>query len=238
MHYFARRFAMDIDNLGPAIIDQLVQTGLVHDVADLYGLTLDQLTSLERIGDKSAENLLAEIEASKKRPLDRLICAIGIPQIGQVAAKQLAESAESLDQLLGWTADEAKAALCQIQGFGPSMAEAVLGFLADSEQRALLEKLRRLGVSTSQPKEDAKATFDGPLSGKSFCVTGVLSRKRDDVHDLIRKAGGTVHDSVKRGTSYLVTGDKVGKAKLDAATKKGALIVTEEELMKLFAGEG
>jgi len=203
----------------------------------LYRLELSQLTALGRVGDKSAENLLAAIEASKKRPLDRLICAIGIPQIGQVAAKQLAESAESLDRMLAWTPEEARSSLNHIHGFGPSMIDAVLGFLADTEQRSLLEKLRQLGVSTAQPKDHETETADGPLRGKSFCVTGVLSRKREEVHSLIRQAGGSVHDSVKSGTSFLVTGDKVGKSKLDAAKKKGAVILTEAELMNMLSGQ-
>jgi DNA ligase (NAD+) len=231
--HFSRRFAMDIDQLGEALIDQLVDTGLVKDVADLYDLDVAALADLERMGKKSAENVVAAIQASKSRTLDRLLTGIGIEHVGQVAARQLAEAAGSLEGLLTWTKDEARERVDAIAGFGPKMAESVVAFLFDPDDRALLEKLRARDVSRPQPVHE---TVDGPLSGSSFCVTGVLSRKREDVHADIRAAGGTVHDSVKKGTTYLVAGEKVGKSKLDAAKKTGATIIDEAALERMIHG--
>ncbi len=235
IHYFARRFAMDIDHLGVVLVEQLVDKGIVRDVADLYTLTATQVAELERMGEKSAENVIASIAASRTRTLDRLLCGLGIPQIGQVAARQLAEEAVTLEALLAWSEAAAREHVGQIHGFGPKMVDSVVAFLMDPVQRELMEKLQKLGVGAPQPK--AHVATEGPLLGKSFCVTGVLSRKRDDVHADIRAAGGTVHDSVKKGTSYLVAGEKTGKSKLDQAKKFGTRVVSEAELAKLLAGE-
>ncbi len=234
IHHYARRFAMDIDHLGPAVIELLVDRKMVRDVADLYDLTLLQLSSLPRLGAKSADNLLREIEASRERPLDRLICGVGIPQIGQVAARQLAEAAVTLETLLGWTAAQARERVGQIHGFGPNMVEEVVRFLQDPDQRSLLQRLAARSVSRPQPLESSAA--EGPLAGKSFCVTGVLTRKREDVHGMIRGAGGLVHDKIKKGTTYLVAGDKVGKSKTDDAKKYGVQVISEQQLYAMLAG--
>ena len=172
---------------------------------------------------------------SKERTLDRLLTGLGIEHVGQVAARQLAEAAGSLDALLAWNEDEVAERLQGVSGFGPKMVESVRAFIADPVERGLLEKLRARGVSRPQPKHEA--VTDGPLSGFSFCVTGVLSRRREDVHADIRNAGGEVHDKVKKGTSYLVAGDKVGKAKLDGAKKFGAKVIDEAGLAALLRGD-
>jgi DNA ligase (NAD+) len=234
LHY-SRRFAMDVDNLGEALIAQLVQGGQVRDVADLYDLTADELVKLERMGKKSAENVVGSIAASRERTLDRLLTGLGIDHIGQVAARQLAEAARDLKTLLSWNDEQARAAISAISGFGPKMVESVAAYLQAPESRALLEKLLARGVSREQPVDVASS--EGPLLGKSFCVTGVLSKKREDVHQDIRSAGGEVHDKVKKGTTYLVAGEKVGKAKLDSARKFGAQVIDEPGLNQLIAGE-
>jgi DNA ligase (NAD+) len=233
--YFSRRFAMDVDHLGTSLIEQLVKSGMVKDVGDLYALTAEQLESLERMGEKSAANVIASVARSRERHLDRLLCGLGIPQVGQVAAKQLAEEGGTLERILAWTEEEAREHVDAIRGFGPKMADSVVAFLKDPEQRALMEKLVKLGVGTPQPREAVAA--EGPLKGSTFCVTGVLSRKREDVHADIRAAGGEVHDSVKKNTTYLVAGDKTGKSKLDQAKKFGTKVLTEKELEALIAGE-
>lgn len=233
LHY-SRRFAMDVDQLGEALVDQLVDQGIVHDVADLYDLTRDTLLRLERMGQKSADNVVAAVLASKERPLDRLLTGVGIEHVGQVAAKQLAETAVSLGTLLAWSEEETREKVSAIAGFGPKMMESVVRFLADPEQRGLLEKLRDRGVSRAQPVAETAAS--GPLAGATFCVTGVLTRKREDVHAAIRAAGGTVHDGVKKGTTYLVIGEKVGKSKLDAAKKHGTKVIDEAGLERLLSG--
>jgi len=230
--HFSRRFALDIDRLGESLIEQLVSSGLVKDAADLYLLDAPKLEALERMGKKSAENVLTSIAGSKERTLDRLLTGLGIDGIGQVAARQLAESAGSLETLLGWKDEDVIAHVSAIAGFGPKLVESVRAYLADPERRHLLERLAELGVSRPQPRAASAAT--GPLSGSSFCVTGVLSRRREDVHADIRAQGGEVHDKIKQGTTYLVTGEKVGKAKLDAAKKFGTKVVTEAELDTLL----
>ncbi len=235
--YFARRFAMDIDHLGTALVEQLVDRGIVGDVADLYSpsLTPERIAELERMGVKSAQNVHASIQRSKARTLDRLLCGLGIPQIGQVAAKQLAEEAGTLEQLLAWTPEETREHVDAIRGFGPKMVEAVVEFLEDDGNKALLRKLVALGVGRPQPRADVAA--EGPLKGMAFCVTGVLSKKREDVHADIRAAGGEVHDAVRKTTTHLVAGDKTGKAKLDQAKKYGIRVVSEAELYAMMRGE-
>jgi DNA ligase (NAD+) len=233
--HFSRRFAMDIDHLGESLIEQLVQTGLVKDVADLYDLSAEKLEALERMGKKSADNVISSIAASKERTLDRLLTGLGIEHVGQVAARQLAEAVGSLEALLAWREDEVTERMADVSGFGPKMVESVRAFLFDPKERVLLEKLRERDVSRAQPKHET--AIEGPLRGLSFCVTGVLSRRREDVHADIRKAGGEIHDKVKKGTNYLVIGDKVGKAKLDGAKKFGAKVIGEAELASLSKGE-
>jgi len=232
--HYSRRYAMDIDHLGESLVHQLVETGLVRSLADLYTLTHEQLLALDRLGNKSAENILVAIESSKRRHFDRLVTGLGIDLIGQVAAVQLAERFRSLAQLTALSVDEVAQQAAEISGFGPKMVEALKSYLAAEEHRELLERLARLGVS--QPQPEPLAAPDGPLWGKTFCVTGVLSRKREDVHADIRAAGGTVHDKIKKDTNYLVAGEKVGQTKLGAAKKSGATVLTESELGVLLLG--
>jgi DNA ligase (NAD+) len=164
-----------------------------------------------------------------------LLCGLGIPQIGQVAAKQLAEEARTLEQLVAWSEAEVRDRVDAIRGFGPKMVDSVVLYLADPVHHELLEKLKALGVGAPQPV--AEVAKDGPLKGKSVCVTGVLSKKREDVHADIRAAGGEVHDSVKKTTSILVAGDKTGKSKLDQAKKFKTEVVDEKGLYAIISGE-
>jgi DNA ligase (NAD+) len=230
LHY-TRRFAMDIDHLGESLVDQLVDQGVVKSVVDLYDLRAETLIALERMGKKSAENVVKAITGSKDRTLDRLITGVGIEHVGQVAARQLAECAGDLQTLLGWTPEDVVQKVGSIAGFGPKMVESVAEFLRRSESRAVLEALLAHGVSRPMPQQERIA---GPLSGSSFCVTGTLSRKREDVHAAIRAAGGEVHDKVKKGTTYLVAGDKVGKAKIESAQKFGAQVIDEARLFAMI----
>jgi DNA ligase (NAD+) len=233
--YWARRFAMDVDHLGIALVDQLVDKGIVKDVADLYTLTVEQVVALERMGDKSAKNVVDAVQVSKTRTLDRLLCGLGIPQIGQVAAKQLAEVGHTLGEMIAWPSDEMRAKVDDIRGFGPKMVDSVVAFFQDEAQRRLMEKLVARGVGAPQPR--AEVVTEGPLLGKSFCVTGVLSRKREDIHAELRAAGARVDDGVKKDTTYLVAGDKTGKTKLDQAKKYGTRVLTEAEMESLLKGE-
>jgi DNA ligase (NAD+) len=231
--YFARRFAMDIDHLGEALVEQLVDRSIVRDVADLYGLTAERISELERMGKKSAKNVRDSIQVSKSRTLDRLLCGLGIAQIGQVAAKQLAEECGSLETMLAWTPEQVREHVGGIHGFGPKMVDSVAAFLGDPEQRSLMRKLEALEVGRPQPR--AEVARDGPLKGASLCVTGVLSKKREEVCADIRAAGGEVHESVKKTTTYLVAGDKTGKSKLEQAKKFGTKVISQEELRHLLS---
>ena len=232
--HYSRRFAMDVDRLGESLITQLVATNLVRDVADLYDLTAEKLEALERMGKKSADNVIVSVAASKTRTFDRLLTGLGIEHVGQVAARQLAEAIGSLDTLLALDDEGLAARMAGISGFGPKLSESVRAYAADPESRDLLTRLSARGVSVAQPQ--AEGPTDGPLRGFSFCVTGVLSRRREDVHADIRAKGGEIHDKVKTGTSYLVAGEKVGKAKLDSAKKHGTKVISEAELEALLAG--
>jgi DNA ligase (NAD+) len=225
--HWSRRFAMDVNHLGESLVDQLVDAGLVADVAALYDLTYGAVVQLERMGDKSAKNLVEAIASSKARPFSRVLTGLGIPQIGQVAAKQMAEQVRSGDALLALGAEELRATLGSIHGFGEKMVEAAVGFVFDQETRALLERLRERDVGTPEP---VSQRVEGPLSGQRVCVTGTLSKKREVVHEAIRGAGGVVHDSVKKDTTILVAGEKVGQAKLDQAKKHGVRVIGEADL--------
>jgi DNA ligase (NAD+) len=187
------------------------------------------------MGKKSADNLTRSIAGSRERNFDRLLTGLGIDHIGQVAAKQLAEAAGSLQTLLSWSEEETTAHVDAIAGFGPKMVEAVRDYLFDPAQRELLEKLAARDVSRPQPRAEVAA--EGPLAGASFCVTGVLTRKREAVHADIRAAGGVIHDKVKKGTTFLVAGEKVGKSKLDSAKKHGTRVVDEPTLDKMLRAE-
>jgi DNA ligase (NAD+) len=154
--------------------------------------------------------------------------------VGQVAARQLAEEAHTLERMLGWSAEEAREHVGSIRGFGPKMVESVVAYLADDAAKALLGKLVELGVGRPQPR--AEVATEGPLLGMAFCVSGVLSRKREDVHADIRAAGGEVHDSVKATTTHLVAGDKIGKSKLERAKKLGTTVIDEKELYAMIGG--
>jgi DNA ligase (NAD+) len=229
-HYASRR-AMDIEGLGTKLIDQLVDTGLVTSVVDLYGLTLDQLTGLERMGKKSAKNLLAGIEASKAAGLGRLLNALPIPHLGRSTGLDLARKAGSLDALLEHDAD----GLERAYKLGPVVSADVAAWLADEDHRALLEGLRGVGVELT---EAAPAETGGALTGKVFVITGTLPRRsRDACKAAIEDAGGKVTGSVSKKTDYLVCGEKAG-SKLKKAQSLGIAILDEDALDAMLGGEG
>lgn len=235
--YFTRRTGMDVDHLGHSLIEQLIEADLITDVADIFALNdkRDALLSLPRMADKSVDNLLAAIERSRiSRTLTQLLTALGIPLVGQVAARLIADRYQSLSALLDSEPAAIKDALSDVHGIGPKIAESVANYVADPHQRAVMSKLQTLGVTTRHDVMDTRV-IEGPLNGKSFCVTGVLSKPREQIHQAIAAKGGEVHDRVKKGTSYLVAGDKVGKSKLDGAKKHGAQVIDEAALNALLA---
>ncbi len=234
--YFTRRGSMDIDGLGKSLIDQLVDQGIVADLADVFDLPQKRelLLALPRMAAKSVDNLLGSIgQARHGRGFERLVSGLGIPLVGGVAARQIAERYPDLEALLAVPAETLGEQLSQIDGIGPKIAESVASFVGNPEHRAVLQKLQKLGVTTVSAQPVRR---EGPLSGLSFCVTGQLSQPREQIHEQILALGGEAHTSVKKGTTYLVTGDKVGKAKIEAAEKKGAKVIDEAGLRTLMQG--
>jgi DNA ligase (NAD+) len=225
--YFAGRRAMNIDGLGDKLVDQLVEKGLAHDVADLYSLTHEKLANLERMADQSAANLRAEIENSKKADLARLIFALGIRFVGERTGQLLADHFGSLDRLAKASEEE----LYEVEEVGPRVAESIKQFFREKQNLAVLEKLRKAGLQFEQ-KKVRKA--EGKLAGKQFVLTGILpTYSRDEATRMIEEAGGRVIGSVSKKTDYVVAGADPG-SKLDRARALGVKTVDEAELLKLL----
>lgn len=224
--HFASRDAMNIEGLGPAIISQLLREGLVRDVADLYYLRGEQLARLERMGEKSARNLLEAIARTRQNPLGRLIFALGIRHVGGRAAGLLAENFGSMGALSRATYAE----LTSIAEIGDKIARSVLGFFAEEQTKRLLAKLKQAGVNMrAEPRaEEGKA-----LGGKQFVFTGRLaSFTRQQAEEAVRRLGGTVASSVSRKTDYVVAGDDPG-GKYDRARELGIAVLSEEEFSEM-----
>ncbi len=229
VEHFVSRGAMDISGLGIKIVEQLMSAGLVNDVADLYFLTKEQLLALEGFADKKAENLLAAIRASAGQPLNRLITALGMRSVGEVAAGDLARHFPDLEALSRATADELQA----IEGFGPNTAAAIVDWFSRPANRALLEKLKRAGVWPRTSSGQSSVTSQQSLSGLTFVVTGTLpTLSREGVKEFIEQHGGKVTDSVSKKTNYLVLGENPG-SKLQKAQALGIPILDEAGLRKL-----
>jgi len=223
--HFASRHVMDIDGLGEALVNQLTERGLVKNVADLYKLTKDDLLNLERMGDRSAENVLGEIEASKKLPLERVIFGLGIRFVGERTAQFLAEHFGSLDAIMKASAEQ----LEEVNEVGPRIAESIVEFFGDEHNRKLVGDLRKAGLTFTGRKRE-KGT---KLAGKTFVLTGTLARHtRDEAKKLIEDAGARVSGSVSKKTDYVVAGADAG-SKLDKARELGVAVIGEEEMEKL-----
>ncbi len=230
VRYFASRNAMDIDGMGPAIIEQLVDSGLVKDYADIYYLKLEDLVNLERMAKKSATNLLNGIEASKKRDLPRLIGALGIHHVGVHAAEVLASHFQSLDEIMQATQKE----LEEIHEIGPVMARSIVTFLANSRTKEIVRKLKTAGVNTVKLGEKRR-TKDLKLAGKTFVVTGTLEKySRHEIESLIKSLGGKVSSGISKQTDFLVIGESPG-SKYDKAHQLGVKTINEKEFEKLIA---
>lgn len=224
--HFVSRDAMAIDGLGPAVIQQLLDAELIKDAADLYSLTFDELKPMERMGKKSAENLLQAIQESKERGLAPLIFALGIRHTGEKAGKILAQKFGSMDKLLSATMEELQA----ISDVGPAMAESMVQFFSLESTERFLIKLRNSGVSMTAEKSSNPQIF----AGKSIVVTGSLERmERREIETFIEEYGGKVASSVSKKTSFVVAGEKAG-SKLAKAQGLGVPILTEEEFERLL----
>jgi len=225
--HFASRHAMDIDGLGDKIVDQLVGKGLVKDVADLYTLKLDTLIDLERFAEKSAQNLLDEIEASKKASLARLIYALGIRMIGERTGQLLAAHFSSLDELAAATEEQ----LLEVGEVGPKVAASIAEFFSESANQKIIKKLDKYGVKPTAEKRVVKSQ---KFAGKSFVFTGGLAnRSREQAAEQVQQHGGKISGSVSKKTDYVVVGTDPG-SKYDKAKELGVTILTESEFEKLI----
>ncbi len=226
LEHFASKAAMDIDGLGPAIVDQLIENDLVEKPDDLYRLSKDQLSRLEGFGDKSAENLLLALERSKEAPLDRVLFALGIRNIGSKAAKQLADHFGSIENIMTASKEE----IASLYDFGDIMAENVAAYFALEENRDLVSRLQEAGLKMSY--EQTVQSDD--LAGLTFVLSGGLaSMSRDEAGAAIERLGGKVSGSVSKKTSYLILGDKPG-SKLTKAQALGIPVIEEDEFLKMI----
>jgi DNA ligase (NAD+) len=229
LRYYASRNAMDIEGLGDKLVEQLVDEKLVSGYGDLYRLTEKQLTSLERMGKKSADNLLAGIETSKSRGLARLLNALSIRHVGNRVATVLAEHFGSMKELQQASEEQ----LSEVNEIGPIIAHSVFEFVHSPFGREIIDDLSAQGVKMTAPKKAASTTV-GPLAGKTLVVTGTLGKYgREEIEELIAKLGGRAVSSVSKNTDYLVVGEDAG-SKLDKAKKLGVSVLSEKEFEKLI----
>ncbi len=227
--HFVSKGAMDIEGLGPKVVEQLITAGIIRDVPDLYSIKKEDLLSLEGFAEKSAENLLTAIEKSKRTSLGRFLFALGIRHVGEVTAQMLARHFKTLDRIMNATREELEA----IEGIGPEVAGSIAEWFSDDKNRTLIRRLLDAGIEI----EGTEKNKELPLQGKSFVFTGSLNRfKREEAKKLVTALGGQVQSTVGKRTDFVVVGENPG-SKLEKAKKLGVKTITEEEFLKLI-GQG
>jgi DNA ligase (NAD+) len=226
IRHFASKRAMDIEGLGVKLIDQLVDKGLVKDVADIYYIKKQQLIELERMADKSAQNIIDAIEKSKTKPLSKFLYALGIRNVGETTAEDLARHFHRLDDFFRLPEED----LMEVQGIGPEVAASVHQFFGDKKNRESIELLKKAGVKVIEPKAKEK----GKLVGKTFVFTGTLKDLgRDEARNLVESLGGVTASSVSKKVDYVVVGEDPG-SKFDKVKELGIKTLTEEEFKKMI----
>ncbi len=238
----AGRNPKDIEGIGDKLVDQLVESGLVHKFSDLYRLEIPQVAALERMAEKSARNLIRAIEGSKQRPFGTFLFALGIRHVGQSASNDLAQAFGSLDALIAADAEQLQA----VEGIGGIVAESIVSFFDQAENRAEIEALRELGLpmaltgeehAARQAREEKRAATDNPIAGKTFVLTGTLETlTRTEAQKRIEDAGGKVAGSVSKKTHYVVAGADAG-SKLEKAESLGVPVLDEKQLLEML-GKG
>jgi DNA ligase (NAD+) len=232
LRYFASRAAMDIEGLGIKLIEQLTDGEFVRGFGDLYRLKdrRDELIELERQGEKSIDNLLAGVEASKDRPLWRLLTALNIRHVGQRTAQQLAEHFGTMDALAAASVEEINA----VEDVGEIIAKSIHHYFHSDIGRKIIAELRDVGLNFGKPETKKAPPAGSPLAGKTLVVTGTLAHfKREEIQELIHDLGGKAASSVSKKTDYVVAGDEAG-SKLDKAKSLGVKVLTETEFLKLI----
>jgi DNA ligase (NAD+) len=226
MVHFASRGAMDVRGLSYARLRQLIDADLIRDVADLYDLTAEQITELERFADRSAEQLVEAIQASKAQPLSRLLFGLGIDHVGEIAAKQLARHFGTMEALENATEEDVLA----IHGMGETIAKSVTEWFRNKQARKLVDRLRQRGVNPEEPRQ--KST--GALKGTTVVLTGTLpTLSREQATEIIESNGGKVTSSVSKKTSFVVAGEDAG-SKLEKARTLGVKVIDEKELLAMI----
>jgi DNA ligase (NAD+) len=229
IEHFASRGAMDIEGFGEALVQQLVTRGLLRDVSDIYALDEAKLATLERVGEKSIRNLLAAIEASKSRPLWRLIFALGILHVGVTSSRALADHFRSIEKLMAGSAEE----LQQISDVGEVVGHSIHAFFQEPANREIVERLIQAGVRTIDDAPASRDAAASPFTRTTWVITGTLSQPRDEIAEVIIARGGKVSGSVSKKTNYLLAGEEAGR-KLEKAKKLGVRVLNEEEFRAML----
>ena len=231
IEHFISRKAMNIDGLGPETVDMFYRLGLIKDTADLYKLTVDDIKNLDRMGDKSAENIVKGIAQSKEVPFERALFALGIRFVGETVAKKIAKSFTDIEELENADLER----LINIDEIGEKIAQSIISYFANPLNRELIERLKIAGLQFSRKEEDLSGYTD-KLAGQSIVISGVFTHhSRDEYKDLIEKNGGKNVGSISAKTSFILAGENMGPAKLEKAQKLGVQIMSEDEFLALIS---
>jgi len=230
IEHFISRKAMNIEGLGEETIDLLFNEGLVRNIADLYELKKEQLIPLERMGEKSAANIIASIEKSKNTPYHRVLFALGIRHVGETIAKTLAAEFPDIDTLI--SADIEK--LTSVREIGPKIAASIVNYFEDKDNREIIARLKSYGINFRSEKETPEE-ISGKLAGKTIVISGVFSRhSREEYKEMIEKHGGKNSSSISSSTSFVLAGENMGPSKREKAESLGIPIISEDEFLKML----